>query len=272
MTFSIIVVCLNAGDKLHKTIESILSQTESDYEIVVKDGGSTDGSVKTLLTDDKMRVYCEADTGIYNAMNQALAHAKGEYVCFLNCGDYFYDRTVLKQVRQQLDKVQGRLSQTENQAMHIFYGNIMERKTGTLVQSNPVLDDFACYRNLPCHQACFYDRRLFDIRGFDTKYKVRADYEHFLWCLYEAKAKAVYMPLTVASYEGGGYSETKTGLKRSRQEHREIVGKYIPANKVRKYRLTMLLTLAPLRTWIAGNKVTAGIYQKLKSKIYSVKG
>ena len=80
------------------------------------------------------------------------------------------------------------------------------------------------------------------------------------------------MPLTVASYEGGGYSETKMGLKRSRQEHREIVGKYIPANKVRKYRLTMLLTLAPLRTWIAGNKVTAGIYQKMKSKIYSVKG
>ena len=45
MTFSIIVVCLNAGDKLHKTIESILSQTESDYEIVVNDGGSTDGWV-----------------------------------------------------------------------------------------------------------------------------------------------------------------------------------------------------------------------------------
>ena len=106
---------------------------------------------------------------------------------------------------------------------------------------------------------------------FHTKYKVRADYEHFLWCLYEAKAKAVYMPLTVASYEGGGYSETKTGLKRSRQEHQEIVGKYIPAKKVRKYRLTMLLTLAPLRTWFAGNKLTAGIYQKIKKILYSGK-
>ena len=108
MTFSIIVVCLNAGDKLHKTIESILNQTESDYEIVVKDGGSTDDSVKTLLPDDKMRVYCEADKSIYDAMNQALAHAKGEYVCFLNCGDYFYDRTVLSRVKQQAEQLRGR--------------------------------------------------------------------------------------------------------------------------------------------------------------------
>ena len=272
MTFSIIVVCLNAGDKLHKTIESIFNQTESDYEIVVKDGGSTDDSVKTLLPDDKLRVYCEADKGIYDAMNQAVAHAKGDYICFLNCGDYFYDKKVLSRVKQQAEQLIGQQMRAPQQNAHILYGNILERKTGTLVQSNPVLDDFACYRNLPCHQACFYDRRLFDVRGFDTKYKVRADYEHFLWCLYEAKAKAVYMPLTVASYEGGGYSETKTGLKHSRQEHREIVGKYIPAKKVRKYRMTMLFTLAPLRTWLAGNKVTAGVYQKIKKTIYSVKG
>ena len=159
MTFSIIVVCLNAGDKLHKTIESILSQTESDYEIVVKDGGSTDGSVKTLLTDDKMRVYCEADTGIYDAMNQALSHAKGEYVCFLNCGDYFYDRTVLKQVRQQLDKVQGRLSQTENQAMHIFY--VISCNARQVLWYSPI----RCWMISPVTGICRVIRHVFMTEG-----------------------------------------------------------------------------------------------------------
>lgn len=261
MTFSIIVVCLNAGEKLHKTIESILCQTETDYEIVVKDGGSTDGSVDDLKADDKISVYCEKDRGIYDAMNQALRHVRGDYICFLNCGDYFDDEKVLQEVKKQI--VQNKSSRPV-----IFYGNIRERRTGALVQSNPVLDDFACYRNLPCHQACFYSKRLFDSRLFDLRYKVRADYEHFLWCLYVAKAAAVYMPVTVASYEGGGYSESKRGKRQSVREHKEIVVKYIPRNTVRKYRLVMLLTLAPLRTWIAGNPVTAGVYQEVKKRVY----
>lgn len=261
MTFSIIVVCLNAGEKLHKTIKSILCQTETDYEIVVKDGGSTDGSVCALETDDKIRVYCEKDQGIYDAMNQAIRYVRGDYICFLNCGDYFDDEKVLQEVKKQI-------VQNKSGRPVIFYGNIRERRTGALVQSNPVLDDFACYRNLPCHQACFYDKKLFDSRLFDLKYKVRADYEHFLWCLYEARAATVYMPITVASYEGGGYSESKTGKKQSVREHKEIVVKYIPKNAVRKYRLVMILTLAPLRTWIAGNPVTAGLYQEVKKRVY----
>lgn len=261
MTFSIIVVCLNPGKKLQRTIESILSQTETDYEILVKDGGSTDGSVEALKPNDKIRVYCEKDEGIYTAMNQALRKVQGDYICFLNCGDYFYDEKVLERVKRQIMK-------KKNDRPTIFYGNIRERRTDALVQSNPVLDDFACYRNLPCHQACFYDKKLFSIRLFNSQYRVRADYEHFLWSLYDAKAQAVYMPFTVVSYEGGGYSESRIGKRRSRREHKEIVVQYIPKNKVRKYRLLMILTLAPLRTWLAGNPATAGMYQKIKKNIY----
>lgn len=264
MTFSIIVVCLNAGEKLHKTIESILSQTETDYEIFIKDGGSTDGSLEALEPNDKIKVHCERDEGIYSAMNQALRRVQGDYICFLNCGDYFNNEKVLQRVKKQI-------LQRKDSRPAIFYGNIRDRRTGAMVQSNPVLDDFACYRNLPCHQACFYDRELFGIRLFSSEYKVRADYEHFLWCLYDAKAAAVYMPLTVASYEGGGYSESKTGKRRSRWEHKRIVVKYFPKSKVRKYRLVMLVTLAPLRTWIAGNPKTAGMYQKVKKRVYKIR-
>ena len=142
MTFSIIVVCLNAGEKLHKTIDSILQQTEQDYEIVVKDGGSSDNSLQQLPADERIHIYEEKDTGIYDAMNQAIRHAVGKYVFFLNCGDYFYDASVLGQVKAQIQEA-GKSEKA------IFYGNICENLTGAMVASNPVIDDFACYRNVP---------------------------------------------------------------------------------------------------------------------------
>lgn len=292
MKFSIIVVCLNEGEKLHKTIESILGQTEEDYEIIVKDGGSTDGSVERLVGGDghvddftqkcvdngRMKIYREKDSGIYDAMNQAVKHASGEYIFFLNCGDYLYQKDVLFQVKRLMEEEEKeeassssapvRETQRHGRRPRIYYGNIRERMTGALVQSNPKMDDFGCYRNVPCHQACFYDRQLLVSRGFDTNYRVRADYEHFLWCYYKAKAHTVYLPVTVASYEGGGFSETKENVRQSAREHRQIVGKYMPSDKVLKYRLLMLITLAPVRTYLSHSPLTAGIYQTCKRKVY----
>lgn len=77
-----------------------------------------------------------------------------------------------------------------------------------------------------------------------------------------------YFPVTVTSYEGGGFSETKENRKRSAAEHRYIVRKYMSAGQIFVYRLIMLLTLAPLRTYLAQNPVTAGIYQGIKRKLY----
>lgn len=281
MTFSIIVVCLNAGEKLRETIDSIREQTEHDYEIIIKDGGSTDEITvryireeltTAVLSSGQIKLFMEKDTGIYDAMNQAVRHVQGDYVLFMNCGDSFYDEHVLKQVGERIRQTVKKYPVQEMQDLqimpqYIFYGNIYEQLTDTLVQSNPVIDDFACYRNVPCHQVCFYDTGLLRKKAFDTAYTVRADYEHFLWCYYEAHAEMVYMPITVALYEGGGFSETRENEKRSRTEHRKIVGKYMPASKVRKYRLIMLLTLAPVRTWIARNPVTAGIYQTIKRRL-----
>lgn len=275
--FSIIVVCLNAGVKLRETVESIRGQSEKDYEIIIKDGVSTDSdTIKYLeeleresLTDNRIRVYRgRKDSGIYDAMNQAVEYVRGEYVFFLNCGDCFYDGQVLAEVRKKVEMYMRDKSAARAEDSCIFYGNICERLTGTLVQSNPVIDDFACYRNLPCHQACFYTAGLLRERGFDSAYRVRADYEHFLWCYYRGGARTVYIPVTVALYEGGGFSETKENRKKSRQEHRKITGAYMPAGKLLKYRMIMLLTLAPVRTWIAENPVTAGGYQWLKKKLY----
>lgn len=278
--FSIIVVCLNAGDRLKRTVESILMQSCGDYEIIVKDGLSTDGCLDGLPDDreGRIRVFGEKDTGIYDGMNQALRYVRGEYVYFLNCGDFFYDKDVLKRVKEWIENVEERegpereVSEGEaeegGRSRYIFYGDIEERLTGERVASNPSMDAFGCYRNVPCHQACFYQAKLMEAKRFEVKYKVRADYEHFLWCFFKGRAKTVYMPLVIADYEGGGFSETKENRKVSAAEHREIVGKYMSRGQIWKYRLLLFFTLSGVRTWLAGNPATAHFYQSLKRRVY----
>ena len=291
MTFSIIVVCYNAGEKLEKTIASIRRQTEDDYEIIVQDGLSADGSVERLSAAADLRLFREQDEGIYDAMNRAVSHAAGKYLFFLNCGDYFADEEVLAKVKREIagnsgmdarrtehgkrehgnGETDSRGAEKKRPRPMIFYGNIMERATGAHVMSNSVIDDFACFRNVPCHQACFYDRRLLVKRGFRTCYKVRADYDHFLWCYYKARAVTVYMPINVASYEGEGFSESGENRRRSAAEHAHIVKKYMSREQILKYRLIMLLTLAPLRTYLASHEKTAGIYQAIKRRMYQIR-
>lgn len=305
MFFSIIVVCLNPGDKLKKTLDSIEQQSFQDYEIIIKDGISKDGSLdyvrklvskwklkgkesESLLENReaasgsaaKIRILEKKDTGIYDAMNQAVEEAAGSYVYFLNCGDCFYSENVLEKMAEFI-------REKENAGMPgIFYGNIFERLTGQQVISNPHIDAFGCYRNVPCHQACFYDTRLVKAHPFQTNYLVRADYEQFLWCFFKGGIKEnvedgdkscnspgsstafYYTELMIADYEGGGFSETKDNRKRSKKEHKEITRKYIPAGQLFKFKLIMCLTLAPLRTIIAENEKTAGIYNRLKKMLY----
>lgn len=259
MKLSIIVVCLNAGDELRATVKSIITQTYSDYEIIIKDGGSTDGSLANIPEDPHIRIISRSDTGIYDAMNQALESAEGDYVYFLNCGDYLYDENVLEKITSFMDEP----------GAAVIYGNIFDRIGKAEIASNPSIDEFACYRNVPCHQACFYDRKMLLMHPFEVEYKVRADYEQFLWCYFIAKARMVYSDIVVASYMGGGYSETRESRKRSAAEHSKIVENYMPHSHVVKYKWRMRLSFAGLRGVIARNPLTAGIYNKLKASIYN---
>lgn len=263
MKFSIIVVCLNPGEKLFETIETIQSQTYKNYEVVVKDGMSTDGSVDKLLPDERIRVFKEKDKSIYDAMNQAVKYATGDYYFFLNCGDLFYSDTVLEEVAGFIEE-----KKKQGEKCDIVYGNTYEQKTGTVVTSTPKINGFSCYRNVPCHQTCFYASRMFEKRAYMPEYKVRADYEHFLWCYYEAKAEIISMPVTVSYYEGGGFSETKENRKRSSKEHKEITGKYMSVAERLKYKTILLITLAPLRRKVAESKRLSGVYNKIKSFLY----
>ena len=278
--FSIVVVSLNSGERLKETLQSILKQTYTNYEVIIKDGCSTDGSLDFLVEEkllDKYPQIClvrEKDKSIYDGMNQALTYVTGQYVQFLNCGDLFYDEEVLQKVA---DFIENDLKKSESDidddkeislsTSSIYYGNQYNLIQKSVVTSAPQINDFTCYRNVPCHQVCFYDKRLFEKRAYLTQYTVRADYEHFLHCVYEENAKTQSMPVIICSYEGGGYSETKENRKKSAVQHKEITSKYL-GKKALKYRLVMLLTFAGLRTKIAESPVLSKPYNALKSLIY----
>lgn len=272
INYSILVVCLNAGQRLLDTIDSIISQEYQNYEIIIKDGESTDGSIervneKYVAYEDKMHIYIRKDTGIYDAMNQAIAYATGEYYLFLNTGDSFYDEHVLKKITDGIYTKQDELGKMPD----IVYGNLYHKALDNVIYASPKINDFTCYRNVPCHQTCFYHKSMFTERGYEPKYNVRADYEHFLWCFYEKKAMICYLPVMTASYEGGGYSETKEHRKQSAKQHQEITQHYMGKAKAFKYKLILLLTLAPLRSFLAGNKYFSKIYNATKTMIYRLR-
>ena len=274
--FSIIVVALNPGEKLRETLDSIKKQRYIDYEVVIKDGGSTDGALERLEEEGyfsvfpKVNIIRQKDKSIYDGMNQALEHANGKYVEFLNCGDCFYDNEVLENVAEFIGKKEKEFLDSEEYQPAIFYGNQFNHLQNSIVTSAPEINDFTCYRNVPCHQVCFYASELLKNRAFKTEYTVRADYEHFLYCVYDRKARTFSMPYIVCFYEGGGYSETKENRKKSAIQHMEITEHYL-GTKVYFYRFIMFLSMAGLRSKIAENPVLSRPYNALKTLVYNLK-
>ncbi|MBR3040675.1 MAG: glycosyltransferase [Lachnospiraceae bacterium] len=283
MVFTVITVSFRAGEKLKNTIADVLTQEYSDYEILIKDGLSTDDSIKLLMEElegrgyrntsgneaeefcyekveaPRIRIISRKDKGIYDAMNQAVDLASGDYVIFMNCGDRFYDTQVLKNTAEVI---------AQNPQKGIYYGDAYFCQAKEIISQPKEITEFVCYRHMPNHQACFFDRHLWDGKGFDLDFKIRADYEFFLRSYFEKGIRPCYLGICVSSYEGGGYSESKENRKRDREEHRKIVVRYMGEKKANHYRRIMIFTLQPLRTWIAQKSIFAGAYNSLKKKLY----
>ena len=130
------------------------------------------------------------------------------------------------------------------------------------------MNDFACYRHLPCHQSCIYDLALMKREIFETKWQVRADYEHFLRLKYLCGVRPVYLHMTIADYEGGGFSETEENKKRSEEERKDIIAMYLPKKKVKGYDLYRILSMQSMRQRLAENPKTARFYQEAKRALY----
>lgn len=272
MKFSIITVCLNPREKLKSTLESVLRQTCTDVEVILKDGGSRDGSVENWQREqsvypggERVKVFVEKDSGIYDAMNQAVTHARGEFLLFLNCGDVFSDDRVLERTLRAIEEE--RKAGTDMDRL-VLYGDTYSEKNQVTIASAPEISGFTCYRNIPCHQSCFYSARLCKEKPYDLQYKIRADYDHFLWCYYSGNARMRHMDFPVASYEGGGYSENRENRERDKKEHRQITASYMSKAELLKYRAILACTLAPLRRLMAESRVFSGAYHWMKERVY----
>jgi Glycosyltransferases involved in cell wall biogenesis len=218
MMLSIITVNLNNADGLRKTIESVVSQTFTDYEYIIIDGASTDGSIDVIKQyADKITYWVsESDKGIYNAMNIGILRAKGEYLQFLNSGDTLCSPTVLYSVFAM------------NINKDFIYGDIATIDNSEIIKtihypSN--LDTLFFIHGMVSHQSIFHKRILFLDNLYSEDYKIAADWEFFLKMIVFKNASYAKVDVIVSYVELGGISSNIDLMK---LERRCILEKYFP--------------------------------------------
>lgn len=261
--FSIIVVCLNAADLIQMTIESILQQTCTDFEIIVKDGQSKDGTLEKVPVDSRIRVFSERDTSIYDAMNQATHYSTGRYLIYMNCGDMFASETVLEQVKACIGG--------EQPAM--VYGDY--DRDGIVHRQPTKLTPFYLYRTPLCHQTIFFDGQLLrTMAPYDTSYRVLADYDLELQIFKQLRLPTCHVNVWTCTYLGGGYSETEKGGRIKKEERMQILEKRFTMSECRKFELMRALTIPGIRSKIvggAGPKWLKRVYQAVVNLINNKK-
>jgi len=173
MLLSIITINYNNRDGLQKTINSVVRQTFKDFEWIIVDGGSTDGSHELIAQNADLFSYwvSEPDKGIYNAMNKGIKVAKGDYLQFLNSGDWLYDDTSLERCF------------SHPFTSDIVYGDFyFVKRDGQMVKScfpNPLTLSYLYHYSLG-HNASFIKRELLQEELYDERYRIVSDWAFFL--------------------------------------------------------------------------------------------
>lgn len=256
--FSIVTISFRAEDTITKTIQSALNQNFSDFEIIVKDGLSDDQTLNRIPENSKIRVYSQKDLGIYDAMNQATELAAGEYLIYMNCGDYFADPTVLLQAYQSL----------KDKSVSMAYGDYIRQ--GIYHKQPTVLTPFYLYRTPLCHQSIFFKRTdLVDFGTYDTGYKILGDYDAEFKFMQSGK-KIIHLNFAVCKYLGGGVSESSVGIEKKRVEREKIIARYYSSSDRRKYAVKLALSFPKFRQWLVSDhspKWITNIYQRLVNLI-----
>ena len=222
--FSILIVSLNAGKKIRNTILSAINQSLGDFEILIKDGGSSDDTLSFIPEDERITVIREKDRSVYEGMNQAIGQAHGRYLIFMNCGDCFAHNNVLKEIAEKIaaDHLDG---------SEILYGDY--KKNGKIGRQTKTVDRaYLLHKGGLCHQTAFFGRNVFERCGlYALDYPLCADYE-FMTRAYFCKIPFVYVPTVVCIYEGGGMSEQPEVLGEIRNEGKRVRQKYfsLPEN------------------------------------------
>lgn len=223
LLLSIITINYNNAEGLKKTVSSVLNQAFKNFEYIIIDGGSTDGSPEVMSLYAKHLAYSvsEKDKGIYNAMNKGISVANGEYCLFLNSGDYFADKHVLEKVfsvKRTVDILYGDM-QTIDESGNIQHLK-MPARTGMM----------HLYADTIWHPVSFIKTSLFKKFGpYNEAYKITGDYELFLRFILKHKASTEHLPFEISVFDTTGISSIPGKQRDLVIERRNAQDTYMPA-------------------------------------------
>jgi glycosyltransferase involved in cell wall biosynthesis len=207
--FTIIVAVLNGKEFLERCIESVTHQTYPHRELIIIDGGSTDGTVEILKNNDDKIAYWKSspDRGIYHAWNKAFQYARGERICFLGADDYFWSKNVLTDLSPHLVTAEGL-------GIKVVYGQAARvDKNGRILKliGAPWWKiRWLMPHGMPLpHPGLMHHHSLFEEHGlFDETFQIAGDYDLLLRELKNGDALYV-RDLIVAGWQAGGISDFK---------------------------------------------------------------
>jgi glycosyltransferase involved in cell wall biosynthesis len=230
--FSIIVVSLNTKKEFIKSIKSIQDQNFKNFEIIVIDGNSADGTKNEILKRKKniSKFIIEKDKGIYHAMNKGIKLSEGEWIIFMNCGDVFFRNNVL-----------GKFLSKDTSNYDIVYGDtqILNKNLKYIVKSKTF--NYNTYLMPFCHQSVFVRSNILKKKNFSLKFKISSDFDFFYYCFISGK-KFKKLNLIISKVKSGGLSDTHR--QRVFNENMMIINK--KGNKV----LVCLLFLNKLNQYL----------------------
>ena len=286
MKLSIITINYNNAEGLCKTLASVASQTFRDYEHIIVDGGSTDGSIDIirqyadneairsegykairqenskadnlsslpnhLITSSPITWISEKDRGVYDAQNKGIRLAHGEYCYFLNAGDTFCADDVL----ERMFSPNSLIASSPNRLPDIFYGNeIIVDGNGQRVGiargvANPSFVDL--YNSCMKHQASFIRRSLFDKYGmYDVDMRICSDFDWFFRVIaFHDEVTLQYKDVDIAYFENTGISYHNPEL--CAKERQQIIDCYMSKRMQRDY---AVLSKYPRLSRVGENKM-----------------
>ena len=200
---SIIIATLNCVHTLQQCLDSVARQTYSPLELIVIDGGSTDGTIDILHINARKISYWESekDRGIYHAWNKGVSHAHGEWLYFLGADDRLWNDDVLERVAPHL--------RDTYPSFRVVYGKVaVTNNSGAILKMDgrpweQCRADYRWQMTIP-HQGTFHHRNLFEDQGFDESFHVAGDYEFLLRELKDRDA--LFVDVLVAAMRFGGIS------------------------------------------------------------------
>ena len=226
MKLSITTVNYNDVEGLERTIKSVISQTFKDYEYIVIDGGSTDGSVDVIKKYEEHIDYwvSEPDGGVYAGMNKGVARAHGTYCNFMNSGDCFYNELTLEDIFEK------------NIVEDIFVGDAVFYSDGTVTDPRPPRE-ISLYHFYSCalpHQASFIKTYLLLKYPYDEDLEIVSDWKFFIQAIIMDNCSFKYIDSIVAKYDNHGISSTNQ--KKMKEEKEMVLSQLFPPRILADYK------------------------------------